>query len=149
MAESESIKSIQAYQLIRSLVGQWQEVNNTTTVDFRESASGSIIIETWYWPEKPIEALTIYFLDGQQLTATHYCPLGNQPTLRLTPGDNDNHLNFHIVSITNLADNSQDHCQSFWFEFVDENSFVRSESYWDNGVLDTKQMTYQRVLSTK
>ncbi|TDR23483.1 hypothetical protein [Marinicella litoralis] len=145
MAGAELSRDIRGYQQIRLLAGQWQAVNKTTTVEFRESACGSIIIETWHWPEKQIEALTVYFLDSQQLTATHYCPLGNQPTLQLIPSKAPNRFNFQKISISNLKDKNSDHCESFWFEFGHDNQFIRSESYWDNGILDTQQSIYQRI----
>ena len=146
MAEIESNKSALAFDRLRSLVGQWRDINGTTIVEYRESAYGSIVIETWTWPEKRIEALTIYFLDNKQLLATHYCPLGNQPTLKYIPfSNNDNRFDFHFISVTNLPDHCKDHCESFWIDITGADEFIRSESYRENGTLDTEQSTYRKV----
>lgn len=144
MSEIDSSTSIIAFEALRGLAGQWRDINSTTLVEYRESANGSNVIETWTWPEKEIESLTIYFLDSNQLVATHYCPLGNQPTLNYVPTLTENRFDFHYVSATNLPDQNNDHCESFWIEIIENNEFVRSESYRENGTLDTQQSSYQR-----
>ena len=145
MNNIESNPSIQAFDTLRSLVGLWKDMNSTAIVEYRESAHGSILVETWTWPEKKMEALTVYFLDSNTLFATHYCPLGNQPTLQFSPNPNKNRFDFHTVSTTNLPDKNKDHCVSFWTELISNNEFTRSESYAECEKLDTMQSTYQRT----
>lgn len=144
MNNSDSNQSIQTFEMIRSLVGRWKDVKSTAIVEYRESAHGSILVETWTWPEKKMEALTVYFLDKDALLATHYCPLGNQPTLKFSLTSNKNRFDFHTISTTNLPDKNNDHCVSFWIELISNNEFVRSETYAECEKLDTMQSTYQR-----
>lgn len=137
--------SRRTFNQLCSLVGKWVDSNSTTTVEFRKSANDSILIETWFWPEKKIEALTIYHLDDNELVATHYCPIGNQPHLKHVVGDKKDRLAFQFVSSMNLPDPSVDHCESFWFEINSEDQFTRSETYSENYISDTQQSTYKRL----
>lgn len=127
-----------------TLVGGWTVLNGTTRVEFRMSAHGTVLVETWTWPEKNIEALTLYHLDRDALIATHYCPVGNQPRLAFTPRDGTGRLSFEFVSATNLPDPDVDHCQSFWFLLAGGDRFTRSETYENDGVRLTTEQVFLR-----
>ena len=118
-------------------------------VDYRMSANASILVETWRWPEREIEALTIYHLDAGSLLATHFCPIGNQPRLALRSGKDaaDDKLVFDFVAATNLPDPTADHNTEFWFRLDGPATFTRSETYLDKGKLDTQVRTYRRIES--
>lgn len=145
MNADPSNEATEVFKKLGSLAGRWREVNSTIHVEYREAAQGSILVEDWSWPESGIEALTIYFLDVDQLLATHYCPAGNQPTLRFTPTSNQCRYEFRFASATNLPDERTDHCKSFWIELIGTDKFLRSETYVERGVIDTKTSTYERL----
>jgi len=132
---------------LQKLIGKWKEQGGTTLVDFRISAHGSILVETWTWPEKEVEALTIYFMDDQKLMATHYCPIGNQPTLAFAESDDDSKFEFQFVSASNLLSKTDDHNMSFWFRLIDSSSFIRSETYLDKGTPEITEHKYIRQAS--
>lgn len=132
------------FKELHGLCGSWKEEGGTTLVDFRLSVRDSILIETWTWPEKDVEALTIYFMDQQILKATHYCPIGNQPTLMLVGSDNDQVIRFEKESVTNLTAPEDDHNLSFWFRIEDRDAFVRSETYLANGAPEISENRYLR-----
>lgn len=140
--------SSETFERLCGLVGRWKEVNENVFVDYRGSANGSIVVETWTWPDKGIEALTIYHLHEGDLIATHYCPLGNQPRLALTPNGNSDRITFVFFSATNLPDKNSDHCKSFWIEFNNDGSITRKETYEENGVPETLKGTYRRQAKT-
>lgn len=139
--------SLSPFQRLCQLEGTWKDDQSVTTVAYRKSANGSVLVETWRWPDKGIEALTLYHLDENDLIATHYCPVGNQPRLTFTPGDKADRFAFHFVSATNLPDKNVDHCESFWIEINSADRFTRSETYSENGRSNTQQSTYQRMLT--
>ena len=134
------------FKKLCSLLGNWkgQDPVKNVFVNYRISAHGSVLVETWTWPDKNIEALTLYHMDGDILMATHYCPMGNQPKLLFVP-NNEKKISFKIDSITNLPDESVGHNIEFWMIIDAENQFTREEAYLDKGELDIMRGIYVRV----
>ncbi len=74
--------------------------------------------------------MTLYHLDGDSLLATHYCPQGNQPRLKLSPVSTPNQLSFHFLDATNLSDMGDSHQHSLGFEIKKSSDrLLRKESY--------------------
>ena len=113
-------------------------------MDYRLSANGSVLVETWTWPDRAIEGLTLYHMDVDRLTATHYCPIGNQPRLYFDPLGKAPGYTFEIESVTNLSDPATGHNTAITIELLGERSFARSETYVAAGVPDTERSTYRR-----
>src|SRR6267143_6249574 len=86
----------EGFAQLKSLVGHWEEQKasqNKSTLDVELTAGGTTLVEKFRMVEqgKPVEMITMYYLDGGQLKLTHYCMAGNQPTMRgsLCTGDQD------------------------------------------------------------
>ncbi len=143
----DSQKSVheEVFKKLCVLVGQWQDNNASTLVNYRLSANDTVLVETWTWPEKNIEALTLYHMDVDQLMATHYCPVGNQPRLLFDSLDEPSVFTFKFVSATNLLDPGVDHNVEFWIKINESDFFTRSETYVESGVFDVQQSTYRRL----
>ena len=101
------------------------------SVNYRLSAGGTVLVETWALAPGR-ESLTIYYVDGDELLATHYCPQGTQPRLRLVD-DADGKLSFALRDGGNLALAGKSHQQAFWLEFQGKDAYRRSETYVENG----------------
>ena len=74
-----------AFQQLKGLVGEWRGQRpdgREIGVTYRLSARDSVLVETWSLGPG-LESLTIYHMDGAELMATHFCPQGNQPRLRM------------------------------------------------------------------
>ena len=134
------------FKSLCSLVGDWKETapTNNVLVNYRMSAKGSVLVETWTWPDKNIEALTLFHMDEDVLMATHYCPMGNQPKLLHVPNE-ESKITFRIDSITNLPDKSVGHNIEFWMTLDNDNQFTREEIYLEGGELDVMRAVYWRV----
>jgi hypothetical protein len=135
-----------AFERLGSLAGSWAGVfanGRTHEVSYRLIAGGTVLVESWQLAPGN-EALTLYHLDGDALIATHYCPAGNQPTLRWTPSTGT-HFVFDFVSATSLAAESENHQHRFELRLLGPDSFWRSETYLENGVEDGEAVTYTRV----
>lgn len=137
-------QGLAAFDRLCSLVGTWEDVDKPVTVEYRKTANDSVLVETWTWPRTNTESLTLYHLDAGKLIATHYCPVGNQPRLRLVSSSGRDTLAFEFVSATNLPDPAVDHCIAFWIRFDDDQTITRSETYEANGAPGTQQSTYKR-----
>ena len=125
---------------MKKLVGEWEgktEKGRLIRVTFRLTAADTVLVETWtLGPQR--ESLTLYHMDNESLFATHYCPIGNQPRLRLQAPSDPELLKFEFVSATNLPKPEAAHQHQFEIEFIDAHSFARSETvsrkwYWRSG----------------
>ena len=82
--------------------------------------------------------------DLDDLVATHYCPLGNQPRLILTDRTEPNEYVFEFHSAENLPDLGAAHQHGFALRLLAPDSFWRSETYAEGVESHTEALTYQR-----
>lgn len=123
-----------AFERLKGLTGTWTGVAShgetipDMSVVYKTTAAGTAVVETLF-PGKPHEMVTVYTLDGGRLRGTHYCSMGNQPTLYMTGGDDksitlefkeggnikagDSHM--HKAVITFLG---ADRLKSAWYPMV-------------------------------
>ena len=124
-----------AFKQLTSLVGTWEgrfPDGRAHTVSYRLTAGGSVLVETWtLGPSR--ESMTLYSIDGGDLIATHYCPQGNQPRLRLVAANDPTRLSFELVDGGNLRVPGKSHQHAFWLKVDGPSAFTRSETYVDNG----------------
>src|SRR3989449_5978908 len=89
----------EAFEKLKALVGHWEtdKTNmNKATLDLELTSGGTAVMEKFRMVEegKPVEMITIYYLDGDQIKLTHYCMAGNQPTMRGTYSPDTKTLKF-------------------------------------------------------
>lgn len=136
------------------LVGDWEGVfanGRRHSVNYRLSAGGTVLVETWALAPGR-ESLTVYYVDGDDLLATHYCPQGTQPRLKLV-GEKEGRLQFELLDGGNLGLAGKSHQQSFWLEWQDGDEYRRAEAYVENAASNTTQgladtavaVSYKRV----
>ena len=131
MTQDQEIEHDEEFIALQKLVGSWRgdnEKGDSIQVDYRLTASNSVLVETWTFPGER-EALTLYHMDGAHLMATHYCPIGNQPRLLLQKKQNDGRLDFQFTSATNMTSMAQAHEHAFDLQIIDADTFVRNETY--------------------
>jgi hypothetical protein len=95
-AGAAGIDAKAAFQELKGLAGEWQ--GNAMNVDgppvrvvYSVASNGNVVMEDLF-PGSTHEMITMYYLEGDQLHATHYCALGNRPQFKLDtaasqPGD--------------------------------------------------------------
>ncbi len=89
------VKTSDAFKQLQGFIGKWKgeltryngEVESIET-EFRLIANGSAIVERF--TEGGSEVYTMYHDKNGQLTATHYCALGNAPSFTLSKKDKYN-----------------------------------------------------------
>lgn len=105
------------FDALKKLAGDWVAVGkdgkptDTLAASIKVTAAGSVVEETLF-PGTPHEMVTMYHLDGPGLVLTHYCVLGNQPTMRAEPSTDASRIVFSFVGASNLkseTDNHMDH----------------------------------------
>lgn len=113
-----------AFERLKALSGEWQ--GNVTTKDgppaqvtYRVASNGNVVMEDLF-PGTSHNMISMYHLDGGELMITHYCALGNRPTLKLataqaSPGE----MRFEFAGGTGFKPESDIHVHSGRIVFVD------------------------------
>lgn len=147
-ADSGQGEAQRAFEQMKSLVGQWRRENAPESklgIEFKLLANDSVLVETWSSAGEPY-SLTIYHLDKDDLVATHYCPQGNQPRLKLVKGQAGAVLRFKFWDATNLPDISKSHQTALSFELTEGASLLRrGETYTEAGVGDASELLLKKV----
>src|SRR5947208_10762601 len=76
----------EGFAQLKTLIGHWEEQKATdykSTLDVELTAGGTALLERFRMVNegKPVEMITLYYLDGGEVKLTHYCMAGNQPTM--------------------------------------------------------------------
>lgn len=77
-----------AWERLKSLAGTWNGrmddplAGPPVTVRYEVASNGRALME-FQNPGQSYEMVTVYYLAGGELRATHYCAAGNQPAFRL------------------------------------------------------------------
>ena len=110
----------QAFEKMKSLIGEWQAPmpKNETMIDiFRPIAFGTAILHEEWLNGQQLTA-SVFYVDGSQLRADHYCDMGNQLRYVATSFTDPNVLDFQLRDATNL-DTHPRHFHSTVWRYVD------------------------------
>jgi len=96
-----------ALDKLKGLAGRWEGSVDTPdgpagVVEYRVTAAGKTVMEILF-PGSEYEMVSVYYLDGDQLMAKHFCAMGNQPEMKLDPeASSENELHFAFTGGTNV-----------------------------------------------
>ena len=140
-----------AFDQLKALVGHWEtEQTNMqkASLDLELTSGGTALLEKFHMVDqgKPVEMITLYYLDGDRLKMTHYCMAGNQPTMRATYAPETKTLTFDFESATNLKTPNDGHMHHAVYTFIDNDHF-KTRWTFQRGQKDafTEDVTYVRV----
>lgn len=97
-------KSDAALKQLASLIGNWEGVKDGVPIEltYTVTADGSAVMER----SKPGDGdamITMFTVDGENLVATHYCVVGNQPQMVSTsPDDFKKGVTFSLTRVTGM-----------------------------------------------
>jgi hypothetical protein len=140
-----------AFEQLKSLAGHWEtEKTNKdkATLDLELTSGGTAVIERAHVTEqgKPVEMITLYYLDGGQLKLTHYCMAGNQPTMHGNYAPDTKTLTFDFESATNLKSPNDGHMHHAVYTFIDNDHFKTAWTFRkDQKDAFTEDVTYVRA----
>lgn len=141
----------EAFEKMKALVGDWETNSPQTgkgTLHLELTSGGTALLEKFRMEEngKPVEMITLYYVDGDQLKLTHYCMAGNQPTMA---GDYDpatKTIKFNFVSVSNLKTPDVGHMHHALYTFIDNDHFKTNWTFRkDQKDSFTEDATYIRV----
>jgi hypothetical protein len=127
-----------ALERLKMLAGTWEgsvpsPEGETTRSIFAVTAGGSAVMETMF-PGTKEEMVTVFFLDGATLRATHYCSAGNQPRLRFdAKGSGPNDLRFAFDGGSNFDPKKDMHIHSARFILGADGALTEEWEYRNEG----------------
>lgn len=121
---------------VKSMAGTWHLVDaapdDAPTAIYRIVANETAVEERLF-PGQRHEMITMNFIDDGRLALTHYCALGNQPTMAAVAGPEDE-IHFEFVGITDLDSPTSQHMHEHTLEFLDDPDRVDSTwILWNDG----------------
>jgi len=140
-----------AFEQLKSLTGHWEtEKTNKdkATLDLELTSGGTAVIERFHVTEqgKPVEMITLYYLDAGQLKMTHYCMAGNQPTMHGNYTPDTKTLTFEFEGATNLKSPNDGHMHHAVYTFIDNDHFKTTWTFRkDQKDAFTEDVTYVRT----
>ena len=137
-----------AFAELRTLIGDWSGVNeegNPVKVSYYLTANDTVLVESWFF-HNGMMSLTLFHRDGTALVATHYCPIGNQPTFRFIEKSEKGDPHFAVDTVRNLADDDDPHGTGFEMRLLHDGRLVRYETYASGGVAERSGTTFTRTL---
>ncbi len=141
----------EAFEKMKALVGDWQtETTNMqkATLRLELTSGGTALLEKFRMEEngKPVEMITLYYLDGDKLKLTHYCMAGNQPTMSGSYDPVTKTIKFDFVSVSNLKNADAGHMHHALYTFLDNDHFKTNWTFRkDQKDSFTEDVTYVRV----
>lgn len=130
----------QAFDRLKTLAGEYEIAGAKApppVVGYHLIAGASALLEQWKWANGA-EELTVFFMDGGTLRATHYCHSGIQSTMALQDATSSD-LVFRITAATNLPSPAVAHISGFAYRFDDNARILRTEEWSKDGKVSRSQ----------
>jgi hypothetical protein len=145
------IKPVTAeFERLKGLVGTWQGKTDMgqglidMTVQYRLLAGGTVVEERVF-PGTPQEMLTLFYEKEGKLALTHYCVLGNRPTMVLKSADSKT-LRFDFDESCGLNVSKESHMHSLTLRFDDAETITAScKAIMEGKEMAEKATTLKRV----
>ncbi len=123
------------FDQMATIVGEWYrtdgEAGDGPVMIYELAANGSAVVERLF-PGMEKEMVTMYYMDGDRLMLTHYCALGNQPSMVATGGD-EALIEFDFAGASNLGSPEETHMHQHVVEFLGEDRVDATWVLWDGG----------------
>jgi hypothetical protein len=100
-----------SFDTMKTLAGNWEGKLTTTPpspevqgkiaqVTLRVTSSGNAVMHEINIPGRQDDPITMFYLDGDRLTLTHYCDAGNRPRMTGKLAPDGKTLNFDFLDIS-------------------------------------------------
>jgi len=141
-------KSNPGFEQLKSLSGEWTGANadaKPADVSYQIVSNGSALMERLH-PTAESEMITMYSPDGDRVTVTHYCNVGNQPEMQTEPvSGTPQKFAFHFVRATNLAAPGAGRMEKLVVTLQDHDHFTQEWSFAENGkIIHTEVLHFTR-----
>ena len=123
-------------------VGQSREdaEKSTTTVSFKNIGNSSVM--QTFAAGTPAEMVSMYHQNGkEELIHTHYCAIGNQPSMTFANTDEQGVIDFQFTSGTNMDVHADPHAHNSFMKIIDEDTYETRTENWGGGQLTSYRYT--------
>ncbi|PCJ27481.1 MAG: hypothetical protein COA96_02995 [SAR86 cluster bacterium] len=143
-----------AFQSMLKLEGTWSgeaetvaaglpradAVKSTTTVSFKNIGNSSVM--QTFAAGTPAEMISMYHQNGkEELIHTHYCAIGNQPSMTFASTGEQGVIDFKFTSGTNMDVNADPHAHNSYIKIIDEDTYETRTENWGGGKLVSYRYT--------
>jgi hypothetical protein len=134
-AQSSAQKALDRF---KSMVGTWQGKSpsrGSSEVSYHLAAGATAVMADTNMAGH--EMASMYYVDGDQLLMTHFCPSGNQPRMKAVVSPDLNTVSFDFMDATNLPGPNAGHMHRAVFLFSDADHYTEEWTWKEEGN-DTK-----------
>ncbi|HVS35400.1 MAG TPA: hypothetical protein VMS17_07430 [Gemmataceae bacterium] len=137
--DKKSSPSGDRFEQFKQLAGDWVGTasghgpdEKDVHVQFKVTAGGSAVVETEF-PGTEHEMVTVITQDGDDLSLTHYCMLGNQPHMKTAAKGATDKIPFQFVSVGNANPDKDMFMHDVTYTFVDKDTLKAEWSHCHDG----------------
>ena len=135
-AQSNAQKTLDRF---KSMVGTWQGKSpsgGTSEVTYRLAAGGTAVMADMHMADE--DMVSMYYVDGDQMLMTHFCPSNNQPRMKAVISPDLNTVTFDFLDATNLPGPQTGHMHRAVFLFSADPGHYSEEWTWKQEGKDHK-----------
>ena len=116
-----------------------------TSVSFKNIGNSSVM--QTFAAGTPAEMVSMYHQNGkEELIHTHYCAIGNQPSMTFRDSGEEGVIDFQFTKGTNMDVESSPHAHHSFMRMIDEDTYETRTENWGGGkVTSVRYTTMKRV----
>jgi len=130
-AQSDAQKALDRF---KAMVGTWEGKSpngKTSEVKYQLAAGGaSVMAESHMIGD---DMTTMFYVDGDRLMMTHFCPSGNQPRMKATISADTKTVTFDFLDATNLSGPQAGHMHKTVYVFNDDGTYSEDWTWRQEG----------------
>lgn len=136
------------FDQLKQLAGEWISRSKSDQMDvtrhtYRIVSNGSAVMLTTEVPnEGPM--ITMFYLDGPRLMATHFCGAKNQPRYVAVNSSDPQAIVFKFKDATNLTSPQMGYMSGVTLKFGDSDHHTQQWTYTENGKTTTESFDLER-----
>ena len=118
-----------AFEKLKTLAGTWQGnvMGMPVKVTLRVTSSGNAILHEATSTARPDDPITMFYVEGDRLFATHYCDSGNRPRMEGKVSPDGKTVEFNLVDI--VGNTQHGYMNHIGFTIVDDSHHTEAGSW--------------------
>jgi hypothetical protein len=129
----------------KSMVGTWQgksPAGETSEVTYRLAAGGTAVMADMHMGGE--DMMSMYYVNGDDLDMTHFCPSNNQPRMKAVISSDLNTVSFDFMDATNMRGPNAGHMHRAVFMFSDSDHYTEEWTWKQADKSTTMHFEMQR-----
>ena len=118
-----------AFEKLKTLAGTWQGnvMGMPVKVTLRVTSSGNAILHEATSTARPDDPITMFYVEGDRLFATHYCDSGNRPRMEGKISPDGKTVEFNLVDI--VGNTQHGYMNHIGFTIVDDSHHTEAGTW--------------------